>query len=134
MTVSGLGTSHTPFPGPAPFSSPAPATPVERVAGTDQSRSGFDQLTEADRSLIEHVTGQHIGPGFDPSAEPPSLFAATIAGERAAGRLAPGQEVTAVYLKDLDRRYQRTTRNPIGPSLDRAVGHLRGNRHFDVSA
>ena len=128
MTVSGLGTSHPPFP------SLAPAAPVERVDRAERSRTGFDQLTEADRSLIQHVTGQRIGPGFDPSAEPPSQFAATIAGERAAGRLAPGQEVTAVYLKDLDRRYQRTTRNPIGPYLDRAVGHLGGNRHFDVSA
>jgi hypothetical protein len=123
MTVSGLGTSHTPFPTLAP----QPPATVERAG---RPRSGFDQLTEADRGLIEHVTGQRLGPG----SERASHVAATIAGERAAGRLAPGQEVTSVYLKDLDRRYQRTGRNPIGPHLDRAVGFLGGNRHFDVSA
>jgi len=131
MTVPGLGTSYTPFPTVAPHT---PAAPAERADRADRPRSGFDQLTEADRSLIGHVTGQRIGPGFDPAAEPPSLFAATIASERAAGRLAPGQEITSVYLKDLDRRYQRTGRNPIGPYLDKAVAYLGGNRHFDVSA
>jgi hypothetical protein len=131
MTVSGPGTSHTSF---ATIVSHSPAAPAERAERTQRQRSGFDELTEADRNLIQHVTGQRIGPGFDPAVEPSSLFATTIAGERAAGRLAPGQEVTAVYLKDLDRRYQRTGRNPIGPYLDRAVGYLGGNSHFDVSA
>jgi hypothetical protein len=128
MTVSGLGTSHPPFP---TLTSRSRAAAPERV---EPSRSGFDQLTPADRDLIEQVTGQRIGPGFDPTAETPSGFAATIAGERASGRLAPGQEVTAVYLKDLDHRYQRAGHNPIAPYLEKAVGHLRGNRHFDVSA
>jgi hypothetical protein len=131
MTVSGLGTSHTPFPAVTPHS---PATAAERADRAERPRSGFDQLTPADRDLIQHVTGQRIGPGFDPAAETPSTFAATIAAERAAGRLAPGQEVTAVYLKDLDRRYRRASRNPIAPYLDRAVGYLPGNSHFDVSA
>jgi hypothetical protein len=133
MTVSGLGTSHTPFPAIAPHSAAGPAARPDR---TERPRSGFDQLTESDRALIEHVTGQRIAPGFDPAAEPITTFAATLAGERAADRLSPGQEVTAVYLKDLDRRLQRTGRNPIGPHLDKAVGFLRGSgpTHFDVSA
>jgi hypothetical protein len=129
MTVSGLGASHTPFPTIVPAAAPASSPPAARP------RSGFDQLTGPDRQLIEHVTGQRIGPGFDPSAEGVTPFAATIAAERATGRLTPGQEVTGVYLKDLDRRLQRTGRNPIGPYLDKAVDYLRGsNGHFDVSA
>jgi hypothetical protein len=133
MTVSGLGTSHTPFPTIAPHSAPAPAARPERA---DRPRTGFDQLTESDRALIEHVTGQRITPGFDPAAEPVTAFAATLAGERAADRLSPGQEVTPVYLKDLDRRLRRTGRNPIGPHLAKAVGFLQGAgpSHFDVSA
>jgi hypothetical protein len=130
MTVSGLGTPHTPFPTIAPHSTPARHDRAERP------RNGFDQLTEADRALIQHVTGQRITPGFDPATEPVTAFAATLAAERAAGRLSPGQEVTAVYLKDLDRRLQRTGRNPIGPHLDKAVDFLQGSgpSHFDVSA
>jgi hypothetical protein len=132
MTVSGLGTSHTPFPTIAPH--PPAVPPPER---SERPRSGFDQLTEADRALIQHVTGQRIAAGFDPAAEPASAFAATIAGERAAGRLSPGQEVTPVYLKDLDRRIQRAVgRNPIAPHLEKAVGYLQDNgpSRFDVSA
>jgi hypothetical protein len=130
MTVSGLG---TPFPAIAPHSSP---TPPGRHDRTERPRNGFDQLTQADRALIQHVTGQHITPRFDPAAEPVTAFAATLAAERAADRLSPGQEVTAVYLKDLDRRLQRTSRNPIGPHLDKAVDFLQGSgpSHFDVSA
>jgi hypothetical protein len=127
MTVSGLGTSHTPFP---------TIKPAVRPERAERPRSGFDQLTEADRALIQHVTGQRIGPGFDPAAEPATAFAATLASERQTGRLSGGQEVTPVYLKDLDRRLQRTGRNPIGPHLGRAVGYLQGTgpSHFDVSA
>ena len=133
MTVSGLGTSHTPFPTIAPHSTP---TPPARHDRTERPRHGFDQLTESDRALIQHVTGQRITPGFDPAAEPVTAFAATLAAERATDRLSPGQEVTAVYLKDLDRRLQRTGRNPIGPHLDKAVDFLQGSgpSHFDVSA
>jgi hypothetical protein len=134
VSVSGLGTSRTPFPAPLPHSGAAPATRPERAA---KPRSGFEKLTDADRNLIRHVTGQRIGPGFDPAAEPTSLFAAAIAGDRVAGRLAPGQEVTAVYLKDLERRFQRTGGpNPIAPYLDKAVRYLQGAgpSHFDVSA
>lgn len=130
MTVSGLGTSRTPFPAVVPH---APATPAARL---ERPRSGFEQLTVADRALIQHVTGERIGPGFDPATESATAFAAALAAERSAGRLSPGQEVTAVYLKDLDRRFIRTGRNPIGPHLVKAVGYLEGTgpSHFDVSA
>jgi hypothetical protein len=133
MTVSGLGTSHTPFTAITPHSG---AARTERPDRAERPRSGFDQLTEADRALIEHVTGQRIGPGFDPAAEPVTAFAATLAAERQTGHLSPGQEVTGVYLKDLDRRFQRTGRNPVAPYLDRAITFLQGAgpSHFDVSA
>jgi hypothetical protein len=130
MTVSGLGTSYpTVVPHP-------PSAPPARHERADRTRTGFEQLTEADRNLIQHVTGQHITAGFDPAKEQVTAFAATLAAERAAGRLSPGQEVTPVYLKDLDRRLQRTGRNPIGPYLDKAVSFLQGPgpSHFDVSA
>jgi len=133
MTVSGPGTAYPHFPALLPH---APAVPADRPGRADRPRSGFDQLTEADRALIQHVTGQRITPGFDPAAEPVTAFAATLAAERAADRLSPGQEVTPVYLKDLDRRLQRTGRTPIRPHLDKAVTFLQGPdpSHFDVSA
>jgi hypothetical protein len=128
MTVSGLGTSHTPFPLVAP-----PVRPVDRP---ERPRSGYELLTVADRELIKHVTGQRIGPGFDPATEPATAFAAALAAERSGGRLSPGQEVTPVYLKDLDRLLARTGRNPIAPHLDKAIGYLQGSgpSRFDVSA
>jgi hypothetical protein len=45
--------------------------------------------------------------------------------------------VTEVYLKDLNRRYQRIPGpNPIALYLDKALAHLSatGNRRVDVSA
>ena len=78
-----------------------------------------------------------MAPGFDPTREPTTTFAAAIAAERAAGRLAPGQPVTAVYLKDLNRRFARAgAANPVGPYLDKALDYLArsGARRIDVSA
>jgi hypothetical protein len=131
MTVSGLGSPRTPI------------TPTYRAAKAgkraDRSaeRNDFEKLTAADRELIFQVTGQRLGPGFDPAREGTTGFAAVLAAERAAGRLAIGQEVTAVYLKDLDRRYERTgAANPVAGHLDKAVDVLArsGARRIDVSA
>jgi hypothetical protein len=133
MTVSGLGAKRTPYPA---IGSHTPSTTAARPERAEPARSGFDQLTVADRALIEHVTGERIGPRFDPETEPATAFATTLATERQTGRLAPGQEVTGVYLKDLDRRFERSGRNPVAPYLDRAVAFLQGAgpSHFDVSA
>jgi hypothetical protein len=134
MTVSGLGSSHTPF--PTVTSHPAAATHA-RPAKADKPQNDFEQLTAADRDLIYEATGQRIGPGFDPARETTSAFAAGIAAGRASGQLAPGQEVTAVYLKDLNRRYERAGGpNPIAPHLDKAVAYLSraGRRRIDVTA
>lgn len=133
MTVSGLGSSHTPFPAVA---SQAPAAPA-RSARPEKPANDYDRLTEADRDLILAATGQRIRPGFDPARESPSAFAAGIVAGRASGLLAPGQEVTGVYLKDLDRRYERAGGpNPIAPYLDKAVAFLAraGRRRIDVTA
>ena len=130
MTVSGLGSAGTPR---LPVT--ARTRPV-RVEKPD-ARNDFDSLTGADRELIHRVTGQRVGVGFDPAREPTTGFAAALAAERAAGRLQPGQPVTAVYLKDLNRRYERFDGpNPITPYLDKAVAFLsaRGARRIDVSA
>ncbi|MFC7278048.1 hypothetical protein ACFQS1_29020 [Paractinoplanes rhizophilus] len=128
MTVSGLGSAFTPR---------TPVTPVHRHRVEDKPhRNDFDALTVADRELIHHATGQRIAPGFDPARESTTTFAAAIAAERAAGRLAPGQPVTGVYLKDLNRRFERAGGpNPVGPYLAKALEYLsRGPRRIDVSA
>jgi hypothetical protein len=131
MTVSGLGSARSPRP-----STTMPARPG-RVHKAAPAGSDFDRLTSADRELILQVTGQRIGPGFDPAREPATGFAAVIAADRAAGRLMPGQEVTAVYLKDVHQRYERTGGDsPVGPYLDQAVSYLArsGARRIDVTA
>ena len=54
-----------------------------------------------------------------------------------AGRLLPGQEITSVYLKDLDHRYEQAgTPSPVAGYLDRAVTYLArtGARRIDVTA
>ena len=129
MTVSGLGSAHTPR---------TPTAPANRAQRTERPhRNDFDHLTGADRELIFQATGQRVAPGFDPTREPTTTFAAALAAERAAGRLAPGQPVTAVYLKDLNRRFDRSgAANPVGPYLDKALDYLArsGARRIDVSA
>lgn len=129
MTVSGLGSAHTPR---------TPITPANRAQRPERTqRNDFDHLTGADRELIYQTTGQRVAPGFDPTREPTTTFAAALAAERAAGRLAPGQPVTAVYLKDLNRRFGRSGgANPVGPYLDKALDYLArsGPRRIDVSA
>lgn len=129
MTVSGLGTSRTHH---TPISAPPRRTPVEK-----SERNDFEALTAGDRELIFRATGQRLGPAFDAGKEKPTTFAVAIATERTLGHLAPGQPVTAVYLKDLHHRYQRAgTASPVGPYLDRALAYLEQNgpRRIDVSA
>jgi hypothetical protein len=131
MTVSGLGSARTPRPLVTPSNRPV------RAAQAAAARNDFDHLTSADRELIFQATGQRVGPGFDPARETTTGFAAALAAERASGHLAPGQEVTAVYLKDLHQRYARSGRpNPLAGYLDKAVEFLArsGSRRIDVSA
>jgi hypothetical protein len=130
MTVSGLGSAHT---------WRLPSTPVHRPSRADDRphSNDFDALTPADRELIHQVTGQRIAPGFDPARDSATPFAAAIAAERAAGRLTPGQLVTAVYLKDLNRRFERAGgANPLAPHLAKALDYLArsGPRRIDVTA
>jgi hypothetical protein len=123
MTVSGPGSARSPRPFPA--SAPRAVRAAKRPAA---ARSDAEHLSGADRQLIRHVTGER---------EPTSGFAAAIAADRAAGRLAPGQEVTVVYLKDLERRYARAGGpNPVTPYLVKAVAYLSriGARSIDVTA
>ncbi|MFD1364474.1 hypothetical protein [Actinoplanes sichuanensis] len=89
--------------------------------------------------MIEAATGQKIEPGFDPTKQATSIFAATIAADRATGRLSPGQQITAAYLNDLNRQYEQgsTGMNPIALYLDKALAYLnqRGDRRtVDVNA
>jgi hypothetical protein len=131
MTVSGLGTARKLRPY---LTAPARRGPVERAP---RPGNGFDRLTAADRELIRQVTGQRLLPGFDPQREQTTPFAAGIAADRAAGRLMPGQEVTAVYLKDVDQRYERAGGvSPVAGYLEQAVAYLArsGARRIDVTA
>ncbi|MEU8813275.1 hypothetical protein [Actinoplanes sp. NPDC048796] len=132
MSVSGLGTARTPHP---------PVTPLHRASRADKpapARTDFDSLTGSDRELIFQVTGQRVGPGFDPAKDHPTAFAAIIAAERASGRLAPGQDASALYVKDLNRRYERTGGpNPVAPYMAKALAYLAQTtaaRRIDVSA
>jgi hypothetical protein len=134
MTVSGLGSARTPHPPVTPAHRPPAAGKAEKAPG---GGNAFDHLTSADRELIREVTGQRIAPGFDPARDSTTGFAAALAAERSTGRLAPGQPVTAVYLKDLNRRCERAPgTNPVGPYLAKAVAYLSrgGDRRFDISA
>jgi hypothetical protein len=131
MTVSGLGTARTLRPYPV---APSRAGRVEKAP---RPANDFDRLTGTDRELIFQVTGQRVPPGFDPQRERATPFAAGIAADRAAGRLTPGQEVTAVYLKDVDHRYEAAgTVSPVADYLDRAITYLAGSgaRRIDVTA
>jgi hypothetical protein len=125
MTVSGLGSVRA---------MRSPITPPNRPPRADRGekdkRDDYAHLTAADRDLIYQVTGQKAEPGT-------TAFAAALAAERAAGRLAIGQEVTAVYLKDLNRRYERAGGpNPLHGHLEKAIAVLNriGAKRIDVTA
>ncbi|WP_433295315.1 hypothetical protein ACQP2F_35465 [Actinoplanes sp. CA-030573] len=123
MTVSGLGFTRTPR---LPVTTPHRAPRAERTERTD-----FDHLTAADRELIFQATGRRVG------RDSMNPFAAAIAAERAAGHLTTGQPVTGVYLKDLNRRYERAGGpNPLAPHLEKALDYLSrsGPKRIDVSA
>ncbi|MBG0562807.1 hypothetical protein [Actinoplanes aureus] len=122
-------------------SQPLPATPVRTAARerNQHARQDAESLTDRDRELIYQATGQRIRPG-EPNPGWINALAAAIAADRAAGKLAPGQEVTAVYLKDLARRYDQnpTGRNPVTGYLEPALRHLSqqggGGGRLDVTA
>ncbi|MFF0373292.1 hypothetical protein [Actinoplanes missouriensis] len=129
MSISRLNRSQ-----PAP-----PVTGARPVRARSQSaREDAASLTDRDRELILQATGQSIKPG-EPNAGWINSLAAAIAADRTAGRLAPGQEVTAAYLRDLSRRYDRAGgRNPVAGYLEPALRHLEkqgaGGGRLDVSA
>lgn len=132
MSISRLNTYRA-------FSSPTHA-PVRPPSRDRSAREDAAALTDRDRELILQATGQNIGPGEATSGWINAL-AAAIAADRAAGRLAPGQEITELYLRDLARRYDQnpTGRNPIAGYLEPALRHLHqqgrgGTSRLDVSA
>lgn len=114
------------------------ARPLARERG-QSTREDTASLTDRDRELIYQATGQHIRPG-EAGAGWINSLAAAIAADRATGRLAPTQEITAVYLRDLWRRYDQspTGRNPIAGYLEPALRHLDrhggGGGRLDVTA
>lgn len=133
MSIPRLNPYRAAFTPPATTARPSSR---DRNQGT---REDTASLTDRDRELIYQATGQRIGPG---EANPGWInsLAAAIAADRATGKLAPNQEVTAVYLKDLFRRYDQspTGRNPIAGYLEPALRHLdqhgSGGGRLDVTA
>jgi hypothetical protein len=131
MTVSGLGSARS------ARSTPPPPIRAVRPVKTPPGRNDFDHLTAADRELIFQATGQRLDTGFDPEEESAPAFAVVLAAARATGQLAPGQEATSVFLKDLDQRYARAGgTNPVAGHLDQALAYLSrsGGRRIDVTA
>ncbi|HET6479482.1 MAG TPA: hypothetical protein VFG35_05470 [Actinoplanes sp.] len=124
MTVSGLGTPRTPH---------LPIAPINRTPRAEKPANRDDEhLTARDRELIFQVTGVR-----DPIKQSSTAFATILAAERVAGRLVPGQEASVLYLKDLDRRYERAGGpNPLAAYLPKALEFLSrgGGRRVDVSA
>jgi hypothetical protein len=114
-----------------------PVMPTRPARERNQhAREDAASLTDRDRELILSATGQTIKPG-EPTTGWINSLAAAIAADRAAGRLAPGQEVTPAYLKDLSRRYDSNGgRNPVAGYLEPALRHLaqQGGSRLDVSA
>lgn len=114
------------------------ARPVTRDRNQN-AREDAASLTDRDRELIYQATGQRIRAG-EANAGWINSLAAAIAADRAAGRLGPTQEITAMYLKDLFRRYDQspTGRNPIAGYLEPALRHLEqtgaGGGRLDVTA
>lgn len=118
--------------------SPTATRPVTRERNQN-AREDAASLTDRDRELIYQATGQRIRAGESNPGWINSL-AAAIAADRATGRLAPAQEITAAYLRDLFRRYAQnpTGRNPIAGYLEPALRHLErgepGGGRLDVTA
>lgn len=128
MHVSGAGSAYTPQRHSAAAERPAPV-----VTEASQPHDELGSLTADDRELIRQVFAD--GSSVNPASG--EAFAACIAAERAAGRLLPGQRITVLFLKDLDRRYARTGGpNPIAAHLDRAFAYLArtGASRVDVTA
>lgn len=91
----------------------------------------FRYLTDADKGMLAHVTGESIEPGHVESPGSSSAFAQQIALDRRTGALAPNQIVTAVYLKnraqEIDaRNYGRPNlHNPYsGEDMTKALSYL----------
>ncbi|MFC7528229.1 hypothetical protein [Actinoplanes sp. GCM10030250] len=103
-----------------------PVTPVRNTARERNHNAHHDSasLTDRDRELIFQATGQRMGAGSKQGWI--NSLAAAIAADRASGQLAPGQEITALYLKDLSRRYDQnpTGRNPVSGYLEPALRYL----------
>jgi hypothetical protein len=125
-----------------PYRSALTPPPTARPANRDRNQTAREDaasLTDRDRELIYQATGQRIRPG-EPNPGWINSLATAIAADRAAGRLAPAQEITALYLKDLFRRYDQnpTGRNPIAGYLEPALRHLEqngtGEGRLDVTA
>jgi hypothetical protein len=131
------------IPGLNPYRSAlTPPVTASRQVTRDRNQNAREDaasLTDRDRELIYQATGQRIRAG-ETNAGWINSLATAIAADRAAGRLAPGQEITAMYLRDLFRRYDQnpTGRNPIAGYLEPALRHLEqssaGGGRLDVTA
>ncbi len=91
----------------------------------------FRYLTDADKDLLRHSTGEQVEPSLVDNPGSASPFAQQLALDRRTGALAPGQIVTSVFLRnraqEIDaRNYGRPNlRNPYaGEGLTKAFAYL----------
>lgn len=75
----------------------------------------FRYLTDADKDLLRHATGEQIEPGMADNPHSAGPFAQQLALDRRTGALAPNQVVTSVYLKN--RAQEIDARNYGRPNL-----------------
>ena len=139
MNVSGPS-AFTPVWGAGATSS----TATSRISRVDDGEhiNIYAKLTASDRELIYQATGWRMPDGFGENPGQDGLhpqMAGMLALDRHAGRLGPGQDVTAAYIKDMAQQYQRASldgSNPYrGEEWDKALAYLESKgRRTDVSA
>ncbi|HYO85756.1 MAG TPA: hypothetical protein VES01_04770 [Dermatophilaceae bacterium] len=116
------------------------ATTTGKVGGTTSLVSGPPRssvmnyvryLTESDKDLLQHATGELVQPGMSDQSRAARAFAQQLALDRCTGELAPDQQVTAVYLRnaavaiDALNQGRAGLSNPYsGEAMDAAVAHL----------
>lgn len=132
-----VDSSHVPAAAPTPPNRDVAG--VREAAAAETSRpakrfsvlNDFRYLTDADKDLLRHATGEQIEPGMVDHPGSASPFAQQLALDRRTGALAPSQVVTSVYLnnraQEIDaRNYGRPNlRNPYaGADMTNALAYL----------
>ena len=124
-------TPNTPTPAPAAAPTAARTEGATPTRATFSVLNDFRYLTESDKELLRHATGEIVEPGLIDRRGEASAFTQQLALDRRTGELAPHQEVTSVYLRNAARALEEFGAgrpgftNPYsGPTFERAVAWL----------